>query len=89
VCDPQNALFQLIFSLVFEGRNWTRLLESGRKDLPGKDVVYRFLNHSTFAWRTFLLSLSLNIVGHFESLISATRVRVFIIDEIAARKPNC
>jgi hypothetical protein len=40
------AVFQLIFSLVFEGRNWTRLLESGRKDLPGKDVVYRFLNHS-------------------------------------------
>ena len=74
-------VFKLIFSLVFEGRNWFRLLESGRKDLPGKDVVYRFLNHSYFAWREFLLELSLKIVLHFETLISSTRVRVFIVDD--------
>lgn len=29
-----------IFSLVFEGKNWFRLLESDRAaDLPGKDVI--------------------------------------------------
>jgi hypothetical protein len=80
------TVFQLIFSLVFEGRNWFRLLESKRKDLPGKDVVYRFLNHSSFAWRKFLLTLSLKIVQHFESLISASRVRAFIVDDSVLRR---
>lgn len=48
------AVFQLLFSLVYEGKNWFRLLESNRgSSLPGKDVVYRFLNHPGFAWRTF------------------------------------
>jgi hypothetical protein len=37
------AVFQILFSLVFEGRNWFRLLESERgTSLPGKDVIYRF-----------------------------------------------
>lgn len=32
------AVFQLLFSLVFEGKNWFRLLESSRgASLPGKD----------------------------------------------------
>lgn len=38
------AIVQIIFSLVFEGKNWFRLLESdGRADFPGKDVVYRLV----------------------------------------------
>ncbi|WP_019908640.1 IS4 family transposase [Paenibacillus sp. HW567] len=76
------AIFQILFSLVFEGKNWFRLLESDRAaDLPGKDVIYRFLNQASFAWRRFLQALSLRIVRHFESLISPHRVRVFIIDD--------
>lgn len=76
------AIFQIIFSLVFEGKNWFRLLESDRgADLPGKDVVYRFLNQASFAWRRFLQAFSLRIVRRFESLISSHRVRVFIIDD--------
>ena len=76
------AVFQIIFSLVFEGKNWFRILESQRRaDLPGKDVVYRFLNQASFAWRRFLQTLSLRMVSHFESLISSTRVRVFIVDD--------
>lgn len=76
------VVFRLLFSLVFEGKNWFRLLESNRGgSLPGKDVVYRFLNHSGFAWRSFLHALSLKIVAHFNSLLSATRVRVFIVDD--------
>ncbi|RKN82063.1 IS4 family transposase, partial [Paenibacillus ginsengarvi] len=59
---PALAVFQLLFSLVFEGRNWFRLLESSRgSSLPGKDVVYRFLNHPHFAWRDFLHSLCLSV----------------------------
>jgi hypothetical protein len=39
------AVFQMIFQLVFQGRNLFRLLEGTRADsLPGKDVIYRFLN---------------------------------------------
>jgi hypothetical protein len=62
--------------------------------LPGKDVVYRFLNHPRFAWRQFLQSLSFKIVQHFESLISASQIRIIIIDDsilrlTAARKQNC
>lgn len=76
------AVFQIVFSLVFEGKNWFRLLESDRRaDLPGKDVIYRFLNQASFAWRRFLQTLSLRTVQGFESLISSTRVRVFIIDD--------
>ncbi|WP_182540714.1 IS4 family transposase [Fontibacillus panacisegetis] len=76
------AIFRIIFTLVFEGKNWFRLLESDRgADLPGKDVVYRFLNQSSFAWRRFFQTLSLRVVRYFESLISPNRVRVFIVDD--------
>lgn len=76
------AIFQIVFSLVFEGKNWFRLLEGNRgADLPGKDVIYRFLNQASFAWRRFLQALSLRIVRHFESLTSQHRVRVFIVDD--------
>lgn len=76
------AVFQLIFSWVFQGRNWFRLLEGERgSSLPGKDVVYRFLNHSRFNWRRFLHSLSLKIIQFFESLTSASRIKAFIIDD--------
>ncbi|HFI0172057.1 TPA: transposase [Streptococcus suis] len=81
------AIFRLIFTLVFEGRNWFRLLHSDRREsLPGKDVVYRFLNHPRFAWRRFLHALSLKIVQHFDSLTSSSRVRTFIIDDSVLRR---
>ncbi|SMG29255.1 IS4 family transposase [Paenibacillus aquistagni] len=76
------VIFHIVFSLVFEGKNWFRLLESDHgADLPGKDVIYRFLNQASFAWRRFLQALSLRVVRHFETLISSQRVRVFIIDD--------
>jgi hypothetical protein len=78
---PALAVFQLIFTLVFQQRSWSRLLESSRSSLPGKDVVYRFLNHPGFSWRRFFLMLSLKIVQHFESLTSSSRVRTFIVDD--------
>jgi len=81
------TIFQLIFSLVFEGRNWFRLLQSERRQsLPGKDVVYRFLNHPRFAWRRFLHSLSLKIVQHFDTLTSRSRTRVLIVDDSVLRR---
>ncbi|WDZ55118.1 hypothetical protein [Paenibacillus polymyxa] len=71
------------FSLVFEVENWLRLLDSERGTvIPRKDVVYRFLNQTSFTWRRFLQNLSLRIVLHFDSLLSSTRVRVFIDDSV-------
>jgi len=58
-----SYLFQVIFVLTFHHKNWFRLLESKRGKLfPGKNAVYRFLNHSSYAWRRFLTTLSAETV---------------------------
>jgi hypothetical protein len=77
-----SYLFQLIFCLVFHNKNWFRLLESKpNQDYPAKDAVYRFLNCSTYAWRRFLLSLSLYTIKKVCELTSPNRVKVLIIDD--------
>lgn len=76
------AVFQIIFQLVFQGRNLFRMLESKRAGLvPGKDMIYRFLNESRYNWRRFYQLLSLKVVSGFESLIFTHRIPVFIIDD--------
>ena len=43
------SIFQLLFLLVFQYRNWYHALQSKKAaDLPGKDTIYRFLNSSTY-----------------------------------------
>jgi hypothetical protein len=75
-------LFQLVFVLLFHQKNWFRLLESRKDDsMPGKDAVYRFLNHAGFAWRRFLTSLSVATMKKVDSLTSADRDAVFIVDD--------
>jgi DDE superfamily endonuclease len=75
-------LFQLVFVLLFHQKNWYRLLESSKSEsFPGKDAVYRFLNHSGYAWRRFLLSLSGETVQRMEKLTSADRETAFIFDD--------
>ena len=76
------VVFQVIFHLVFLGKNWYQLLDSKRNDdLPSKDTIYRFLNHHRYAWKKFLHDLSLAIVTQFEKLTSTSRVKVFIVDD--------
>jgi len=56
-------LFQIVFCLIFYHRNWYCLLESPKGEtLPGKDTIYRFLNHTQFSWRRFLSNLSSNML---------------------------
>ena len=44
-----SYIFQLIFCLVFDNKNWFRTLESRKaNEMPAKDTIYRFLNTSTF-----------------------------------------
>lgn len=76
------AVFQLVFTLVFQGRNLFRLLQSEQgQSLPGKDTIYRFLNYPKYAWRNFLHCLSLSVVRYFDGLTSSDRVQVFIVDD--------
>ena len=75
-------LFQLIFCLIFENKNWYRTLESKKSsDFPAKDSVYRFLNQSTFAWRRFLLFLSVHTVGKVTKLSNHDRPKVLVLDD--------
>jgi hypothetical protein len=75
-------LFQLIFCLIFEHKNWFQSLESKKaSDRPAKDTVYRFLNQSTFAWRRFLLLLSSFVVGNVSKLTDHHRPKVLILDD--------
>ncbi|AWI11130.1 IS4 family transposase [Caldibacillus thermoamylovorans] len=76
------SIFQLLFLLVFQYRNWYHALQSKKAaDLPGKDTIYRFLNSSTYNWRTFLLSLSSEVIRRVKQTISKRRVTVFIVDD--------
>lgn len=76
------VVFKIIFALVFEGRNLYRQLQSDRgQALPGKDVIYRFLNYPKYAWRRFLHGLGLTVVQYFEGLTSPNRTKVFIVDD--------
>ena len=75
-------LFQIIFCLIFENKNWFRTLESKKSsDFPAKDAVYRFLNQSTFAWRRFLLLFSTHTIGKVMKLTNHDRPKVLILDD--------
>ena len=77
-------LFQLIFCLIFEGKNWFRMLESKKSvGLPRKDAIYRFLNSPTYNWRRFLLSLSASTISKVSALTNHKRPKVLIIDDSA------
>lgn len=77
-----SFLFRLVFVLLFHQKNWFRLLESNKSEsFPGKDALYRFLNHSGYSWRRFLLSLSSETVQRVEKLTSDTRDTAFIFDD--------
>lgn len=77
-----SYLFQLVFTLLFHHKNWFHLLESNKgESFPGKDAVYRFLNHPGYAWRRFLTFLSVATVQKVKTLNSADRMSVFIVDD--------
>ncbi|HCX48222.1 MAG TPA: IS4 family transposase [Bacillus sp. (in: Bacteria)] len=79
-----SYLFQLVFCLIFQHKNWFMLLDSKKADkFPAKDTLYRFLNQSTFNWRRFLLLLSTFTIGKVEPLTDKNRPKVFIIDDSA------
>ncbi|EKN69961.1 IS4 family transposase [Schinkia azotoformans] len=77
-------LFQLIFCLIFQHKNWFSLLDSKKAEkYPAKDAVYRFLNESKFNWRRFLLLLSSFTIQKVARLTDKNRPKVLIVDDSA------
>ena len=75
-------LFQVIFCLIFENKNWFRTLESKKStDFPAKDAVYRFLNQSNYSWRRFLTFFSADTIGKLTKLTNHERPKVLILDD--------
>lgn len=84
-----QQIFEFIFLLAFMGKKMNRYLNSKRgEDLPSKDSYYRFLNNPRYAWRRFLLQLSLKVTDAFDQLTSDKRVRVFILDDSILSRPR-
>ena len=79
-----SYLFQLVFCLIFQHKNWFSLLDSKKADrYPAKDAVYRFLNQPTFNWRRFLLLFSASTIQKVDRLTDHGRPKVFIVDDSA------
>lgn len=75
-------LFEIVFCLIFLHKNWFMLLKSAQgQSFPGKDSIYRFLNHPKFPWRRFLLNLSSHVIATVTKLTSQKRIKVFIVDD--------
>lgn len=78
-----TVVFQVIFQLIFSGKNLYQLLDSKSDSMPfGKDVVYDFLNSVSYNWRKFLLILSSTIIKNkLYPLTSKDRTNVLIFDD--------
>jgi len=78
-----RAIIQFIFSLVLEGKNLYRTLESGRNPhAPDKDAVYDLLKRSTYNWRRLLVSVGSHLITKYiRPLTSKTRDCVLILDD--------
>nr|WP_245799221.1 transposase [Virgibacillus siamensis] len=76
-------IVQFIFSLVLQGKNLYRTLESGRNPhAPEKDAVYELLERSTYNWRKLLVSVSSHLIEKYiRPLTSKDRDRVLILDD--------
>ena len=75
-------LFQLVFCLIFHHKSWFNLLQSKKGDqYPAKDSVYRFMNHSKFAWRRFLIFFSASTIQKVSILTDTKRPKALIIDD--------
>lgn len=75
-------LFQLVFCLIFQRKSWFSLLQSKKGDqFPAKDSVYRFMNHSKFAWRRFLTFFSASTIQKVNILTDPSRPKALIVDD--------
>ena len=81
------AVFRVLVTLVFTGKNLYRTLEAGVSCGMAKDTVYRFLNSVHTNWRRFLLLLSSRVISQeLEPLTGAANMKVLIADDTLYRR---
>jgi hypothetical protein len=69
-------IFDLLFSLVFSGRNLYNT------DAPmSRDTVYRFLNNSKIHWERVLLLLATSVIMRIRGLTSEKRLCAIVVDD--------
>ena len=81
------AVFRVLFTLVFTGKNLFRTLEAGGSCGMAKDTVYRFLNSVHTNWRRFLMLLSSRVISQeLEPLTGSANMKVLIADDTLYRR---
>ena len=81
------AVFRVLFTLIFTGKNLFRTIETGGSCGMAKDTVYRFLNSVHTNWRRFLLLLSSRVIrDELEPLTGAATMKVLIADDTLYRR---
>lgn len=75
------TLFNTIFSLPFQGVNFSRgIVKNCNLDFK-KDAAYDFLKNPRYNWRKFMLTLAATVVRFFDVLTSEEREKVLIFDD--------
>jgi len=81
------AVFRVLVTLVFTGKNLFRTFEVGGSCGMAKDTVYRFLNSVHTHWRRFLLLLSSRVIRQeLDPLTGAANMKVLIADDTLYRR---
>ena len=75
------TLFSVIFSLPFEGVNFSRGIVKNPNLGFGKDAAYDFLKNPKHNWRKFMLALAAIVVRFIDVLTSEEREKVLIFDD--------
>jgi hypothetical protein len=74
-------LFTVIFSLPFEGVNFSKGIVNNPNLGFKKDAAYDFLRNPKHNWRKFMLSLVTIVVRFFDVLTDEEREKVLIFDD--------
>jgi len=75
------TLFTVIFSLPFEGVNFSQGIVRNPNLGFKKDAAYDFLKNPKHNWRKFMLTLVAIVVRFFDTLTSEEREKVLIFDD--------
>lgn len=75
------AIFEAIFLLAFQGRNFYRGIVLNEQLGFQKDVAYDLLENPRYNWRRFLLKLAVKIIAVLDLLTSEKREKVLIVDD--------
>ena len=75
------TLFTVIFSLPFEGVNFSQGIVKNPNLGFKKDAAYDFLKNPKHNWRKFMLTLVAIVVRFFDALTSEEREKVLIFDD--------